>query len=100
MKKDIAEYISKYMKCQQVKVEHRHPIGLFQPLLVPEWKWEVISMDFITSFPMTIRKHDSIMFMVDKLSKESHFLVVKYKYKMDSIANILMKENFQIAWFS
>ena len=48
MKKDMAEYISRCMKCQQVKVEHQHPAGLLQPLLVPEWKWEVVSMDFIT----------------------------------------------------
>ena len=57
MKKDMAEYISRCMKCQQVKVEHRHPVGLLQPLPVPEWKWEVISMDFITGLPMTWRQH-------------------------------------------
>ena len=53
MKNDMAEYISRCMKCQQVKVEHQHPAGLLQPLLVPEWKLEVISMDFITGLPMT-----------------------------------------------
>ena len=57
MKKDMAEYISRCMKCQQVKVEHQHPTGLLQPLSVPEWKWEFISMDFITGFPMTQRQH-------------------------------------------
>ena len=64
MKKDIAEYISKCMKCQLVKVEHQHPAGLLQPFPVPEWKWEVIFMDFITGFPMTVRQHGSIMVMV------------------------------------
>ena len=48
MKKDIAEYISKCMKCQHMKVEHQHPARLVQPFPVPEWKWEVVSMDFIT----------------------------------------------------
>ena len=80
MKKEIADYISKCMKCQQVKVEHQHPTGLLQPLLVPEWKWEVISMDFITGFPMTVRQHDSIMVVVDKLTKASHFIPVKSTY--------------------
>ena len=61
MKKDMAEYISRCMKCQQVKVEHQHPIGLLQPLPIPKWKWEVISMDFITGLSMTWRQHDSIM---------------------------------------
>ena len=76
MKKDIAEYISRCIKCQQVKVEHQHPAGLLQPLPVPEWKWEVISMDFITGFPMTWRQHDSIMVVVDKLTKETHFRAI------------------------
>ena len=83
MKKDIAEYISKCMKCQQVKVEHQHPRGLLHPFLVPEWKWEVISMDFITGLPMTWRQHDSIMVVVDKLIKEAHFILVKSTYKTD-----------------
>jgi hypothetical protein len=51
MKQDIVEYISKCLECQQVKVEHKHPAGLLQPLPIPEWKWETISMDFITGFP-------------------------------------------------
>ena len=61
MKKDMDEYISRFMKCQQVKVEHQHLAGLLQPFPVPEWKWEVISMDFITGFPMTWGHQDSIM---------------------------------------
>ena len=73
MKKDNAENISKCIKCQQVKVEHQQPTGLLQPLPIPKWKWEVISMDFIIGFPMTMRKHDSIMVVVDKLTKASHF---------------------------
>ena len=53
MKNDIAEYISRCMKFHQVKVEHQNPAGLLQPFPILEWKWEVISMDFITGFPMT-----------------------------------------------
>ena len=73
MKRDMVEYISRCMKCQQVKVEHQHPAGLLQPLPVPEWKWEVISMDFITGFPMTWRQHDPIMVVVDKVDKGNTF---------------------------
>ena len=83
-----------------IKVEHQHPIGLLQPLPVPEWKWEVISMDFITGFPMTWRQHDSIMVVVDKLKKAAHFIPVKSTHKTDDIAKIFMKEIFQIAWIS
>ena len=82
------------MKCQQVKVEHQHPTGLLQPLPVPEWKWEVISMDFIKGLPMTWRQHDSIMVVVDKLTKASHFILVKST--PDDIAKIFMKGIFKL----
>jgi hypothetical protein len=53
MKKEIVEYISKCLECQNVKAEHRHPVGLLQPLPILEWKWEVVTMYFITKFPRT-----------------------------------------------
>ena len=66
------DYLSKCLECQQVKAEHQHPAGLLQPLPIPEWKWEVISLDFITCFPFTQKQHDSIMVVVDKLRKSAH----------------------------
>lgn len=48
MKKDVEGYIARCQKCQQVKVENQHPMRLLQLLSIPEWKWEVILMDFIT----------------------------------------------------
>ena len=92
----MVEYISRCMICQQVKVEHHHLAGLLQPLPVPEWKWEVISMDFITGLPMTWRQHDSIMVVVDKLIKAEHFIPVKSTHKTDDIAKIFMKEIFKL----
>ena len=99
MKKDMDEYISKCMKCQQVKVEHQHPVGLLQPLPVPNWKWEVISMDFITRLPMTWREHDSIIVVVGKLTKAAYFIPVKSTHKTDDIAKIFMKEIFKLHGF-
>ena len=84
------------MKCQQVKVEHQHPTGLLQPFPVTEWKWEVISMDFIIGLPMTWRQHDSIMVVVDKLTKAAHFILVKSTHKTDDIAKIFMKDVFKL----
>ena len=84
------------MKCQQVKVEHQNPTGLMQPFPVPEWKWEVISMDFIIGLPMTWRQHDSIMVVVDKLTKAAHFIPVKSTYETGDIAKIFMKEIFKL----
>jgi hypothetical protein len=82
-----------------VKVEHMHPAGLLQPLQVPEWKWETIIMDFITNFPKTIKKHDAIMVLVDKLSKTSHFIPIKSTFKAIDVANIFMKEIFRLHGF-
>ena len=99
MKKDMVEYISRCMKCQQVKVGHQHPANSLQPFPVPKWKWEVISMDFITRFPMTWRQHDSIMVVVDKLKKETHFIPIKSTHKTDDIAKMFMKDIFRLNEF-
>ena len=48
MKREIAHFVEQCLTCQQVKVEHQRPLGLLQPLLIPEWKWENISMDFVS----------------------------------------------------
>ena len=53
-------------------------------------------MDFITGFPMTWRQHDSIMVVVEKLTKETHFISVKSMHKTNYIANIFMKEIFKL----
>jgi hypothetical protein len=86
MKKDVADYIAKCMECQRVKVEHRHPVGLLQPLPIPEKKWEVITIDFITRLPKTTRQHDSIMVVVDKLTKTAHFFLLKTTHTTTNIA--------------
>ena len=99
MKKDTVEYISRCMKCQHVKVEHQHPRGLLQPFPVPEWKWEVISMEIITGLLLTWRRHDSIMVVVEKLMKETHFIPMRSMHKTDDIANIFMKEIFKLHGF-
>jgi hypothetical protein len=96
LKKDIAEYLAKCIECQQVKVEHRHPAGLFQPLPIPEWKWETISMDFITGLPTSTKQNDAIMVVVDKLRKSPHFIPVKLTCKAIDIAQVLMKEIFRL----
>jgi hypothetical protein len=75
MKGKTIEYLSKCQYCQQLKDEHQHPAGLLQPLHVPEWKWETISLDFIIGLPRTQKQEDSIMVVIDKLRKFSHFML-------------------------
>jgi hypothetical protein len=92
MKKDVVDYIAQCMECQKVKDEHRHPMGFLQPFPIPENKCEVINMDFITGLPRTNKQHDSIMVVVDKLTKAAHFVPVKTTQTTNNIAEIFMKE--------
>ena len=55
MKRDIAKFVYACLTCQKSKVEHQKPSGLMQPLEIPEWKWDSITMDFVTSLPNTAR---------------------------------------------
>jgi hypothetical protein len=91
MKREIIEYIARYMECQKVNAEHRHPAGLLQPLPIPEWKWEVVMMDFIMGLPQTGKLHDSIMVVVEKLTKVSHFIPLKTIHKVADVADIFHK---------
>ena len=76
MKKDIIEYVSKCLTCQQVKDEHQVPSNLLNPIPIPQWKWDNITMDFASNFPLTQRKHDSVWVIVDRLTKFAHCLLV------------------------
>jgi hypothetical protein len=66
------------------------PGGLLQPLSIPEWKWDDISMDFIVGLPMMAHKFDSIWVIVDRLSKSAHFIPVNTKYRVEKYAKIYM----------
>jgi hypothetical protein len=92
MKREIAKYIARCMECQKVKIEHRHPTRLLQPLPIPEWKWEVVTMDFIMGLPRTGKLHDSIMVVVDKLTKAAHFIPLKTTHKATDVVDIFMRE--------
>lgn len=91
MKEEVAEYLAHYLECQQVKEEHHHQKGFLHPIPIPEWKWETISINFITRLPKSKRKNDSIMVVVDKLRKCALFIPVHLTYRGVQIANIFMQ---------
>jgi hypothetical protein len=96
MKNEVVVYIAKCMECQKVKAEHIHPAGLLQLIPIPEWKWEVVTMDFITKLHRTAKQHDFIMVVVDKLTKAAHFIPVKSVHKSANIVDIYMRENYKL----
>ena len=96
MKKELVEYIARCFECQQVNTEHQPPTSLLQPLPIPIWKWEIISLDFITGLPRNQNQNDSLMVVVDKISKAAHFIPVKTTHKATNIAKIFMKQIFRL----
>ncbi|GJV35282.1 putative reverse transcriptase domain-containing protein [Tanacetum coccineum] len=87
MKRDIATYVSKCLTCSKVKTEHQ----LQQPE-IPEWKWDKITMDFITKLPKTKSGHDMIWVIVDMLTKSAHFLAMREDYSTDRLAKLYIDE--------
>ncbi|GJV25502.1 putative reverse transcriptase domain-containing protein [Tanacetum coccineum] len=92
MKRDIATYVSKCLTCLKVKVEHQRPSGLLQQPEIPEWKWDNITMDFITKLPRTKSGHDTIWVIVDRLNKSAHFLATREDYSMEKFARLYIDE--------
>ncbi|GJT23707.1 putative reverse transcriptase domain-containing protein [Tanacetum coccineum] len=92
MKADIATYVSKCLTCAKVKAEHQKPSGLLQQPEIPVWKWERITMDFITKLPRTPSGYDSIWVIVDRLTKSAHFILMNEKYKMEKLTRLYLKE--------
>jgi hypothetical protein len=92
MKREIAHFVEQCLTCQQVKVEHQRPSGLLQPLPIPEWKWENISMDFVCGLPRASKNHDAIWVVVDRLTKSAHFIPIRMNYSLDKLAEIYVNE--------
>ena len=92
MKREIAEFVSKCLTCQQIKIEHQKPAGLLQPLSIPEWKWERITMDFMTGLPKTQRGHNTIWVIVDRMTKSAHFIATNNNYSLERYARLYVDE--------
>jgi hypothetical protein len=87
MKRETTCYVSECDTYWKVKADYMKPRGLFQPLSIPDWKWDDISMDFIMGLPLTSRKFDSIWVIVHRLTKSAHFVPINTMYKVQKYAN-------------
>ncbi|KAL4020667.1 hypothetical protein IC575_019448 [Cucumis melo] len=92
MKREVADFVSRCLVCQQVKAPRQHPAGLLQPLSVPGWKWESVSMDFITGLPKTLKGFTVIWVVVDRLTKSAHFVPGKSTYTASKWGQLYMTE--------
>ncbi|GJZ22835.1 putative reverse transcriptase domain-containing protein [Tanacetum coccineum] len=73
MKKDIATYLE-----------------------IPEWKWDKITMDFITKMPRSSGGHDTIWVTVDRLTKSAPSLAIREDYSMERSSRLYINEI--VAW--
>nr|KAJ0200734.1 hypothetical protein LSAT_V11C600310350 [Lactuca sativa] len=92
MKRDVAWYVERCLTCRKVKAEHQRPHGKMQPLDIPVWKWEDITMDFVTKLPRTARGVDSIWVVVDRLTKSAHFIPIQESISAEKLADIYVRE--------
>ena len=92
MKRDVVDYVSKCLTCQLVKIEHQRPAGQLQLLDIPEWKWDHITMDFVSALPKTRSSCEMIWVIVDRLRKSAHFVPLKVGCSMEKLATIYVTE--------
>nr|GEV97092.1 reverse transcriptase domain-containing protein [Tanacetum cinerariifolium] len=92
MKADIATYVSKCLTCAKVKAEHQRPLKLLVQPKIPEWKWENITMDFVTKLPKSSQGYDAIWVIVDRLTKFVIFVPMRETDPMDKLARMYLKE--------
>jgi hypothetical protein len=92
MHQEVKHYVLSCLPCQSNKPSNQSPVGLLQPLPVPETRWDTVSMDFITQLPVTKQGNDAIMVVVDKLSKQAHFMPTKTSVSAPEVATLFFRE--------
>ncbi|GJX38080.1 reverse transcriptase domain-containing protein [Tanacetum coccineum] len=82
----------RYLYGTKVKAECQKPSGLLIQPEIPMWKWERITMDFVTKLPKTSTGHDAIWVIVDRLTKSAHFIPIRGTDSMETLTRLYIKE--------
>nr|GFC44326.1 reverse transcriptase domain-containing protein [Tanacetum cinerariifolium] len=85
IKAEIATYVRKCLTCAKVKVEYQKPSGLLVQPEILQWKWENITMNFVTKFPKKTTDQDTIWVIVNRLTKYAHFLPMREDRLMEKL---------------
>lgn len=98
MRKDVTKYVGSCAICQQNKSSNQNPAGLLEPLQLPLQVWDEITMDFIEGLPIS-KGFDTLLVVVDHLSKFAHFLCLKHPFTANSVAAIFVSEVVRLHGF-
>jgi hypothetical protein len=95
MRKDVERYIKSCDSCQKVKASKQSKLGPLNPLNIPGRRWESIPMDLITDLPKSSNENDSILVIVDRLSKMCHIEACKKSITSEGVARIIENRVFR-----
>lgn len=95
LKQTVQTFVQQCETCQQAKGEHTKLPGLLQPLPVPTQAWQVVSLDFIEGMPVSDR-YNSILVVVDKLTKYAHFIPLHHPYTATQIAKLYLDNIYKL----
>nr|GEZ57077.1 hypothetical protein [Tanacetum cinerariifolium] len=76
----------------EVKVEHQRPSGLLVQPEIPVWKWDNITMDFVTKLPKSSQGYDTIWVIVDRLTKPTIFAPMRETDPLEKLVKLYLKE--------
>jgi hypothetical protein len=90
LQKDVDNYVRSCDVCQRTKTSTQRPAGMLQPIPIPNKKWQVISLDLIVSLPPTVAGHDSILVVIDRLTKMAHYFPVNNTATAENLAKVVL----------
>jgi len=96
MNEDVKNFVRSCHSCQRSKPDQKKPAGLLKPLPIPNRPWESISMDLITSLPLSPCGHDAICTVVDRLTKMVHFFPCPAKCSAIQLASLFVDNIFKL----
>jgi hypothetical protein len=91
---DVKQFVASCDFCQKNKTSNANPAGLLQPLAIPEFRWQSVSVDFVPQLPETAAGHTAVVVFVDRLSKMVHFAPCWNTLAAQEFAQIFVREIF------
>ncbi|XP_071933786.1 uncharacterized protein [Coffea arabica] len=77
---------------EELRKENSRRITSIEPLEIPEWKWDHITMDFVMGLPRSQKGFDAVWVIVDRLTKSVHFLPVSMSFPLEKMAKLHTEE--------